>query len=58
VFYSNSIHFSPDSSDEKPLFGVIAAMEISLPTIRQECPHFNEWLERLESLPTLLFSQA
>jgi len=36
---------------EKPLFGVIAAMEIGLPTMRQECPHFNNWLERLESLP-------
>jgi hypothetical protein len=36
---------------EKPLFGVIAAMEIGLPTMRQECPHFNNWLKRLESLP-------
>lgn len=36
---------------EKPLFGVIAAMEIGLTTIRKECPHFNEWLEQLESLP-------
>jgi len=37
---------------EKPLFGVVAALEIGLPTIRQQCPHFNEWLERLEALPT------
>jgi hypothetical protein len=36
---------------EKPLYGVIAAMEIGLPTMRQECTHFNDWLERLESLP-------
>jgi hypothetical protein len=36
---------------EKPLFGVLAVMGIGLATIRQECPHFNNWLERLESLP-------
>lgn len=36
---------------EKPLFGVIAALQIGLDKMRQECPHFNNWLERLESLP-------
>jgi hypothetical protein len=36
---------------EKPLYGVIAAMEIGLPAIRRECPHFNGWLNRLEALP-------
>jgi hypothetical protein len=36
---------------EKPLSGVIAALEIGLQTMRSECPHFNEWLERLEVLP-------
>jgi hypothetical protein len=35
---------------EKPLFGVLAAMGIGLTKIRQECPHFNTWLKRLESL--------
>jgi hypothetical protein len=35
---------------QKPLFGPLAAMEIGLLTIRKECPHFNNWLERLESL--------
>ena len=35
---------------EKPLFGVLAAMGIGLATIRHECPHFNDWLERLEAL--------
>jgi hypothetical protein len=35
---------------EKPFFGPLAAMEIGLSTIRKECPHFNNWLERLESL--------
>jgi hypothetical protein len=33
---------------EKPLLGVLAALEIGLNRIRQECPHFNEWLVRLE----------
>ena len=42
---------------EKPLFGVIAAMEIGLPTIRQQCPHFNNWLNRLEALPEVFSSQ-
>jgi hypothetical protein len=36
---------------EKPLFGVVAALEIGLAIIRQECPHFNDWLKRLEALP-------
>ena len=36
---------------EKPLFGPLAALEIGLPTIRRECPHFGNWLERLEQLP-------
>jgi len=35
---------------EKPLFGVLAALEIGLVKIRDECPHFNRWLQRLESL--------
>jgi len=35
---------------EKPLFGVMAALEIGLASIRAECPHFNDWLEKLEAL--------
>jgi len=35
---------------EKPLLGTLAALEIGLPRIRSACPHFAEWLERLESL--------
>ena len=34
---------------EKPLFGVLAALEIGLPRIREECPHFDGWLKQLES---------
>ena len=35
---------------EKPLFGTLAVLEIGLDRIRAECPHFNGWLEQLESL--------
>ncbi len=34
---------------QKPLSGVLAALEIGLDTIRRECPHFRNWVERLES---------
>lgn len=36
---------------EKPLFGTLVALDIGLPTIRQECPLFNEWLTTLEEWP-------
>jgi hypothetical protein len=35
---------------EKPLYGVLAVLEIGLPTLRAECPHFAGWLKQLESL--------
>lgn len=35
---------------EKPLYGVLAALETGLDAIRQECPIFNGWLTRLEAL--------
>ncbi len=38
---------------EKPLFGALAALEIGLERIRAECPHFNAWLEKLQSLVRL-----
>lgn len=38
---------------EKPLFGTLAAMEIGLPRIRIQCPHFDSWLQLLESLAHL-----
>ena len=33
---------------QKPLMGNLAALEIGICTICRECPHFEEWLERLE----------
>ena len=41
-------HLKPEY--KKPLEGVNAALEIGLTKIRQECPHFNDWLTRLEQL--------
>jgi hypothetical protein len=35
---------------DKVLFGNIAALEIGLDKIREECPHFGNWLGRLEAL--------
>jgi hypothetical protein len=35
---------------EKPLLGILAVLEIGLDRIRAECPHFDGWLSRLESL--------
>ena len=35
---------------EKPLYGTLAVLEIGLARIRAECPHFDGWLKRLESV--------
>jgi len=35
---------------EKPLLGVLAALDIGLSPIRAECPHFDSWVIRLEKL--------
>ena len=40
----------------KPLFGVLAILEIGLDAIRAECPHFRRWLERLETATTRRFN--
>ena len=37
---------------DKPTVGVQAAERIGLPEIRRKCPHFAQWLERLEGLGT------
>lgn len=35
---------------EKPLLGILAALEIGVATMREHCILFNEWLAKLESL--------
>jgi len=34
----------------KPLHGTLAALEVGINRMRQECPHFREWVERIEAL--------
>ncbi len=45
------IDFFPDYECAKPVAGPQIAEEIGLPTVREQCPHFDAWLKRLESLP-------
>ena len=35
---------------QKPLLGTLAILEIGLPRIREQCPHFASWLNHLEML--------
>lgn len=35
---------------DKVLFGALIAQRIGLDTIRQECPHFRDWVSKLEAL--------
>ena len=35
---------------DKVAFGILISKRIGLETIRHECPHFNQWLSRIESL--------
>jgi hypothetical protein len=35
---------------QKPIYGSLAAMEIGLPSMRQECTGFDAWLTQLEGL--------
>jgi len=35
---------------KKTINGISAASQIGLETIRQECPHFNEWVTKLENI--------
>jgi Domain of unknown function (DUF4276) len=37
-------------SYQKPFLGTLAALEIGLARIRQECPHFEAWLAKLEKV--------
>lgn len=37
---------------DKPLHGILAALQIELPRMREACDLFNDWLSRLELLGT------
>jgi len=34
----------------KPFYGIVISKRIGLHTIRAECPHFHQWVSRLENL--------
>lgn len=34
---------------EKPLFGILAVLEIGLDRIREQCHHFDQWIRALEA---------
>jgi hypothetical protein len=40
----------PEYGPRKASAGPLVAGKIGLPVLRQKCPHFGEWLGRLESL--------
>jgi len=39
---------------QKPVLGILAAKAIGIDRMRAECPHFADWLRRLESAASLL----
>lgn len=41
-----------DQRYDKPFHGVMALLEIGLPKVRAECPHFDRWVRRLEDRAT------
>jgi hypothetical protein len=44
------IRYLPGYENQKADAGSLAAKTIGLPKLRQACPHFNDWLTRLENL--------
>jgi hypothetical protein len=40
----------PAYAQDKAVAGPFVAEKIGLPKLRQKCPHFNEWLDKLEAL--------
>ena len=42
---------------QKPLHGLLLAMEMGLNAIRDTCPHFNEWLNKLETIEEMKGNQ-
>ena len=39
---------------QKPLHGSLVAMDVGLDTMKAKCPHFAQWLEKLEQLQPLV----
>lgn len=46
--HPSQIHLRYNLGYGKVLHGILIVQRIGLATIRQKCPHFNEWLQKLE----------
>lgn len=46
------INHIPEYKARKVVVGVAVTEDIGLPLLRQRCPHFNDWISRLEQLAT------
>ena len=46
------IQYFPFYDSSKPIVGVNTVARIGIDAIRSQCPHFNEWLKKLENLQT------
>lgn len=44
------IRHIPSYEKQKTTAGVMAAQKIGLPLLRKNCPHFDEWITKLESI--------
>lgn len=44
------INFIPDYEGQKAQVGPLVAEDIGMNLLRQKCPHFNEWITRLENI--------
>ncbi|NJL76090.1 MAG: DUF4276 family protein [Saprospiraceae bacterium] len=44
------IQYLPNYEKQKSQVGPMIAEDIGLELLRQRCPHFNEWITKLESL--------
>jgi Domain of unknown function (DUF4276) len=40
----------PEYESEKATAGPLVANKIGLPKLREQCPHFDQWMQRLEAL--------
>lgn len=42
--------YLPDYEDQKAQVGPLVAEDIGLSKLREKCPHFNEWISKLENI--------
>ncbi|MBK8042873.1 MAG: DUF4276 family protein [Haliscomenobacter sp.] len=44
------IQYLPDYEGQKAQVGPLVAEDIGLNLLRQKCPHFNDWINKLENI--------